>query len=131
MSPAPPVIPDLPSLVPPLLDMCSRAGALICRHYRSPGDAGVRAKGDDSPLTQADLDSHDLLLRELATLTPDIPVLSEESGSDDMVRRREWSSRIPYGPYIALGAIAWMFGGQAIFEWWVSGGWMSGPEIYP
>jgi leader peptidase (prepilin peptidase) / N-methyltransferase len=32
------------------------------------------------------------------------------------VRRREWSSRIPYGPYIALAAAAWLFGGQKIFQ---------------
>ncbi len=91
MSRTSPLIPDLPSLVPPLLDVCSRAGALICRHYHAPGDAGVRAKRDDSPLTQADLDSHHLLLRELYSLTPDIPVLSEESGSEDKSRRRDWS----------------------------------------
>ena len=33
-----------------------------------------------------------------------------------LVRRREWSSRIPYGPYIALAAAAWLFGGQRIFH---------------
>jgi len=29
-----------------------------------------------------------------------------------LARRREWSSRLPYGPYIALAAIIWMFGGR-------------------
>jgi leader peptidase (prepilin peptidase)/N-methyltransferase len=33
-----------------------------------------------------------------------------------VVRRREWSSRIPYGPYIALAAAVWLFGGQRIFH---------------
>lgn len=28
--------------------------------------------------------------------------------------RREWSSRLPYGPYIALAAVIWLFGGR---EW--------------
>ena len=28
-----------------------------------------------------------------------------------LMRRREWSSRLPYGPYIALAAVIWMFGG--------------------
>ena len=27
-------------------------------------------------------------------------------------RRREWSSRMPYGPYIALAAALWIFGGK-------------------
>ena len=31
-------------------------------------------------------------------------------------RRREWSSRLPYGPYIALAAAIWIFGGKHIFE---------------
>jgi len=26
--------------------------------------------------------------------------------------KREWSSRLPYGPYIACGAVVWMFAGQ-------------------
>ena len=28
--------------------------------------------------------------------------------------KREWSSRIPYGPYIAMGAAIWLFGG---YQW--------------
>jgi leader peptidase (prepilin peptidase)/N-methyltransferase len=40
------------------------------------------------------------------------------------LRKQEWSTRIPYGPYIALAAIIWMFGGQHLIEWWLSGGWM-------
>jgi leader peptidase (prepilin peptidase)/N-methyltransferase len=31
-------------------------------------------------------------------------------------RKREWSSRIPYGPYIALGAVIWMFWGKQYFR---------------
>lgn len=30
------------------------------------------------------------------------------------LRKRDWSSRIPYGPYIALGAVVWVFWGPAI-----------------
>ncbi|HZO84096.1 MAG TPA: A24 family peptidase, partial [Verrucomicrobiae bacterium] len=29
-----------------------------------------------------------------------------------LMRRQEWSSKLPYGPYIALAAIVWMFGGD-------------------
>jgi leader peptidase (prepilin peptidase)/N-methyltransferase len=32
------------------------------------------------------------------------------------IRRRQWSSRLPYGPYIALAAVVWMFGGRAIWD---------------
>jgi leader peptidase (prepilin peptidase)/N-methyltransferase len=31
-------------------------------------------------------------------------------------RKREWSSRLPYGPYIALAAAIWIFGGKHLFE---------------
>ncbi len=85
-----PALPDLPSLVPPLLDLCRRAGDDICAHYRSPDDVELPAKRDDSPLTQADLDSHHLLLAELGRLTPGIPVLSEESTRAEKAARREW-----------------------------------------
>lgn len=32
-------------------------------------------------------------------------------------RRREWSSRMPYGPYIALAAVIWLFGRGNIVPW--------------
>jgi leader peptidase (prepilin peptidase) / N-methyltransferase len=32
------------------------------------------------------------------------------------MRRREWSSRMPYGPYIALAATIWIFGGKRFFH---------------
>lgn len=37
-----------------------------------------------------------------------------------VMRKREWSSRLPYGPYIALAATIWIFGGKHLFELLVS-----------
>lgn len=37
-----------------------------------------------------------------------------------LMRKREWSSRLPYGPYIALAAVIWIFGGRHLFEMLVS-----------
>jgi leader peptidase (prepilin peptidase)/N-methyltransferase len=34
------------------------------------------------------------------------------------LRKREWSSRLPYGPYIALAAAIWVFGGNRLVQWW-------------
>ena len=45
--------------------------------YDSPAE--IETKEDDSPLTQADRAAHDCIVAALAKLTPDIPVLSEES----------------------------------------------------
>jgi leader peptidase (prepilin peptidase)/N-methyltransferase len=33
-----------------------------------------------------------------------------------VLRKREWSSRMPYGPYIALAAVIWLFGGKKLFH---------------
>jgi leader peptidase (prepilin peptidase) / N-methyltransferase len=33
--------------------------------------------------------------------------------------RREWSSRLPYGPYIALAAALWLFGGREFARRWI------------
>jgi leader peptidase (prepilin peptidase) / N-methyltransferase len=35
-----------------------------------------------------------------------------------LLGRRDWSSKIPYGPYIALAATIWMFFGAAVTTWW-------------
>jgi leader peptidase (prepilin peptidase)/N-methyltransferase len=35
-----------------------------------------------------------------------------------ILRRQEWSSRLPYGPYIAMAAAGWIFGGHRLVEWW-------------
>jgi leader peptidase (prepilin peptidase)/N-methyltransferase len=34
-----------------------------------------------------------------------------------LLGKREWSSRLPYGPYIAIAAAIWLFGGWHLFEW--------------
>jgi leader peptidase (prepilin peptidase)/N-methyltransferase len=31
-------------------------------------------------------------------------------------KRREWSTRLPYGPYIAVAAVIWIFGGYMLFR---------------
>ena len=52
----------------------------------------VETKADLSPLTQADRASHALITTQLSRLTPDIPVVSEESAESAAVSRAadEW-----------------------------------------
>ena len=35
-----------------------------------------------------------------------------------LARRRDASGRIPFGPYLALGALIWLFAGPAIIDWY-------------
>ena len=36
-----------------------------------------------------------------------------------LIGRREWSTKIPFGPYLALGALVWLFGGPEIVRWYL------------
>jgi leader peptidase (prepilin peptidase)/N-methyltransferase len=33
-----------------------------------------------------------------------------------LTKKQAWSSRLPYGPYIALAAAFWVFGGKYLWE---------------
>tara|TARA_R110001599_G_scaffold351822_1_gene584808 strand:+ start:144263 stop:145108 length:846 start_codon:yes stop_codon:yes gene_type:complete len=82
---------QLPDLVPPLLELCSEAGELICKHYYAPGATAFEAKDDQSPLTLADTESHAALQAGLQAMQPRLPVLSEESAPEALVGRLGWS----------------------------------------
>lgn len=64
------------------------AGEAIMAIYSQP--FAVEYKSDESPLTAADKGAHEVIVRALARLTPDIPVLSEESGPQVMAERLGW-----------------------------------------
>jgi leader peptidase (prepilin peptidase)/N-methyltransferase len=36
-----------------------------------------------------------------------------------LLGRREWSAKIPFGPYLALGGLVWMFFGAQLVAWYV------------
>ena len=52
----------------------------------------VEHKADASPLTQADLAAHRIIVEGLERLTPDLPVLSEESAHIPWDVREHWTS---------------------------------------
>ncbi len=81
---------NVATLVEPLVEWCRLAGEAIAEIYQS--DFDVEQKDDKSPLTQADLASHDILLAKLSGAEPKLPVISEESGLAPFAERSQWSS---------------------------------------
>jgi len=82
-------LPACPRLQQDILDISRRAGEAILRVYSQ--EIRVEHKADASPLTQADLASHHLIIEALHALTPSVPVLSEESAALDFSTRSRWS----------------------------------------
>lgn len=72
-----------------LLEIAKKAGAAIMEIYRR--DFAVVEKDDTSPLTEADIAAHKIIVSELAKFSP-LPVLSEESSEITWSQRKQWSS---------------------------------------
>ena len=68
------------SLLSDVLRLVETAGQAILEVYSSAHDVGYKA--DDSPITRADRAAHEILSAGLRRLTPEIPVLSEESAEE-------------------------------------------------
>ena len=79
---------NLSELAAALVPLAEHAGAAIMTVYR--GDFTVERKLDDSPVTLADLESQRIILEGLKRLTPEVPVLSEESAHAPWHERRAW-----------------------------------------
>lgn len=73
-----------------LLSIARQAGEVILSHYHTPVD--VETKSDSSPLTIADRSSHELISYRLAHLTPEIPIISEESSLPSPEERKDWTT---------------------------------------
>ncbi len=71
-------------------EIARQAGTAILKIYDQ--DFEVMEKADKSPLTEADLAAHHVIVDELQSLTPDIPVLSEESAVIPYDTRSQWQT---------------------------------------
>lgn len=67
---------NLADLLPDIVALADRAGAVIMEHYR--GDIEVKTKSDSSPVTIADEAGETVILEGLAKLAPAMPVVAEE-----------------------------------------------------
>ncbi len=73
---------DLGALIAPVCAIARKAGDEILEIYGT--DFAVRAKADASPVTDADEAAERIILAELARITPDITIVSEEAAADKM-----------------------------------------------
>lgn len=65
------------SLIPELTELCWQASDAIMNFYDQVYD--YNQKSDGSPLTQADITAHNIIVKRLKELTPETPIISEES----------------------------------------------------
>jgi 3'(2'), 5'-bisphosphate nucleotidase len=72
-----------------VVKLAQRAGDAILSVYSEQFE--VTHKTDHSPLTIADLRSHEIITQGLRALTPDLPVLSEEASDISFEQRRQWT----------------------------------------
>lgn len=73
-----------------IISIAREAGQRIMAIYNQ-SQFDVMQKADKSPLTQADMESHTVILEALTTRYPSIPVISEEaSEGQDYTLRKHW-----------------------------------------
>jgi 3'(2'), 5'-bisphosphate nucleotidase len=79
---------ELAALAEALKPIVESAGEAIMKIY--DGKFAVQRKDDNSPLTLADLESQRVIIDGLKAITPDIPILSEESAAAPWSERQRW-----------------------------------------
>ncbi|WP_036801551.1 3'(2'),5'-bisphosphate nucleotidase CysQ [Photobacterium marinum] len=78
------------NLLESIYDIALEAGAAIMERYH--GNIQVEEKADSSPVTEADLAANTIIVEQLTRLTPEIPLLTEESAHTPWSERQEWST---------------------------------------
>ena len=72
-----------------IIKIAKSAGAAVLQIYEEE-DFGVETKADNSPLTEADLAAHEIIISGLNELAPGVPILSEESEDIPYATRKKW-----------------------------------------
>ena len=76
------------SLLADVIKIADEASEKVLRIYQS--DFTVSYKEDESPITAADVASHEIIVKGLRSLSRDIPILSEEGTQADWDERKQW-----------------------------------------
>ncbi|MDG6897986.1 3'(2'),5'-bisphosphate nucleotidase CysQ [Actinobacillus delphinicola] len=77
------------NLISDIIDITEKAGQLLLTFYSK--SLHIQKKQDHTPVTDADLCVNQFLTAQIAALTPNIPILSEESCDIPLNVRQHWS----------------------------------------
>ena len=80
---------NLTKLLEPVIEIVQEAGRAIFDIYQS-GDFEAHQKGDDTPVTSADLAANDVIMAGLKKLSVQYPIQSEESEPLPLAERKDW-----------------------------------------
>lgn len=83
------VLDQNPKLIEKVLKLSKGAGELILEIYKNY-NSNFELKEDKSPLTTADIASHNLITKGLKNLTPSLPIISEEDSRIPFRVRSSW-----------------------------------------
>ena len=106
------------------LESAKKAGVEVMKYYRDKSFT-AELKEDESPVTCADLAANDILMDQLRTLTPDIPIISEEVGTVSLSERKHWSKYWLLDPIDGTGEFIIGSGDFAVNIALVENGWPS------
>ncbi|MCG8523343.1 MAG: 3'(2'),5'-bisphosphate nucleotidase CysQ [Pseudomonadales bacterium] len=76
------------SILPDVIKIADEASEKVLHIYQS--DFKVNYKEDHSPITAADIASHDIIVKGLRQISRDIPILSEEGAAIPWEERKKW-----------------------------------------
>lgn len=79
---------DYSEILPDVIKVADEASNKVLQIYQT--DFQVNYKEDESPITAADVASHEIIVKGLRNISPQIPILSEEGLMAPWEERRQW-----------------------------------------
>lgn len=113
---------NLDKLLNIAIDTAKKAGIEVMKYYQR-GNFTSQFKDDNSPVTSADIAANDMIMAQLKSLTPDIPIISEEVGALDFQQRQHWQRYWLLDPIDGTGEFILGSGDFAINIALIENGW--------
>lgn len=106
------------------LESAKKAGVEVMKYYRDKSFT-ANLKEDESPVTSADIAANDILMDQLRSLTPNIPIISEEVGTVPLAQREKWERYWLLDPIDGTGEFIIGSGDFAVNIALIENGWPS------